>query len=185
MAEAAPERLTFEGFTRRNGESRYELVAGRLKELPLQNPSHAWAMVRLAAEIGVYLQGRESGEFYGVSLDIPTIPDYGRRPDLVYYSAADAARGIEWNRNEVTGVPALVVEVVSPEHEERDTVTKRAEYARGGISHYWILDPQRRTALALRLEGSAYAVAGRFAGDDILTSELFPGLEIPLKRLFR
>jgi Uma2 family endonuclease len=117
-------------------------------------------------------------------LDIPTIPFFGRRPDFAYYSTADAAR-IDLAANRVLGVPTLVVEVVSEDDEERDLVTKRDEYARAGIRHYWILDPQRRTALTLVLHGIAYAVAGEFSGDEVLTSALFPGLALPLTRLFR
>src|SRR2546423_916844 len=68
---------------------------------------------------------------------------------------------------------------------ELDTVTKREEYARAGIQHYWIVDPQRRTVLTLALRGTAYEVAGEFSGTDIITSALFPGLALPLARLFR
>jgi Uma2 family endonuclease len=78
-----------------------------------------------------------------------------------------------------------VVEILSEEDEERDTVTKRSEYARAGIAHYWIADPRRRTVLTLVLRDNEYAVAGEFSGDDLLTSDLFPGLSIPLSRLFR
>jgi Uma2 family endonuclease len=119
-----------------------------------------------------------------VELDIPTIPAFGRRPDFAYYSTADAAR-IDLDANLVLGVPTLVVEVLSEDDEERDTVTKRTEYALAGIQHYWILDPQQRTALTLALRGSAYEVAAEFCEEDVLTSALFPGIEIPLKRLFR
>jgi len=39
--------------------------------------------------------------------------------------------------------------------------------------------------LALVLRDDEYEVAGEFSGGDLLTSSLFPGLEIPLSRLFR
>jgi Putative restriction endonuclease len=101
-----------------------------------------------------------------------------------YYSTADAAR-IDLKANRVLGVPTLVVEVVSEDDEERDTVTKREEYAAAGIQHYWILDPRRRAALLLALRDGRYGVAGDFSGQEVLTSELFPGLAVPLSRLFR
>lgn len=185
MAEAAPRRMTFEEFADLNSEGRYELVNGHLEELVAPRPFHSWTGGRIDAAFDAYLEANEPDAFWGVELDIPTIPFFGRRPDFAYYSAEDAARGIDLGRNAVTGVPTLVVEVVSQEDEERDTVTKRTEYARAGIPHYWILDPQRRDALALRIQDGKYQVAGHFKGDDILTSDLFPGLEIPLKRLFR
>jgi Uma2 family endonuclease len=107
-----------------------------------------------------------------------------RRPDFAYYSPADAAR-IDLRSNRVLGVPTLVVEILSEDDEKRDLVTKRSEYARAGIQHYWIAGPQRHTVLTLVLRGNEYEVNGEFSGGEVLTSVLFPGLEIPLTRLFR
>ncbi|HTE18691.1 MAG TPA: Uma2 family endonuclease [Armatimonadota bacterium] len=185
MAELAEKLLTFEEFTALSLEGGYELVNGRLEELVAPRPSHAWAGGRMFAEINPYLRTHDPEGFWGVELDIPTLPYHGRRPDFAYYSAADAARGLDMERDRVLGVPTLVVEVVSPEDEQRDQVTKRREYAQVGIPHYWILDPRRRSVLTLVLRGSAYEAAGEFTGKDVLVTDLLPGLRIPLSRLFR
>jgi Uma2 family endonuclease len=184
MAQSATKRLTFEEFQEMNRDGRYELVDGELEELVPPRPFHSWTGGRLPLELGRYLDDQEPDAFWGAELDIPTIPFFGRRPDFAYYSTADAAR-LDLAANRVLGVPTLVVEVVSAEDEARDTVTKREEYARAGIEHYWIVDPQRRTVLTLVRRGSVYAVAAEFSGDEILTSALFPGLALPLARLFR
>ena len=49
----------------------------------------------------------------------------------------------------------LAIEVVSEgaEARERDLETKRAEYARAGISEYWIVDPQESRITVLTLDG--------------------------------
>lgn len=184
MAYPATKRLTFEEFQERGIDGRYELVDGELEELAPPRPFHSWTGGRIFSDLDPYLEAREPGAFWGVELDIPTIPFFGRRPDFAYYTPADAV-GIDLSANRVLGVPTLVVEVVSEEDEERDTVTKRDEYARAGIHHYWIADPQRRTVLTLVLRGTSYEVAGEFSGHEILTSPLFPGLAVPLARLFR
>jgi Uma2 family endonuclease len=184
MAEPATKRLTFEEFQEMDLDGRYELVDGELEELVPPRPFHSWTGGRLPLELGRYLDEHEPDAFWGVELDIPTIPFFGRRPDFAYYSTVDAAR-IDLAANRVLGVPTLVVEVVSEDDEERDTVTKREEYARAGIQHYWIVDPQRRTVLTLVLRATSYEVAGEFSGPDVLTSALFPGLALPLARLFR
>jgi Uma2 family endonuclease len=184
MADPAQNLLTFDEFASLNSEGRYELVNGRLEELVPPSPLHSWTGIRLAAEVDGYLMAHEPEAFWGVELDIPTIPFFGRRPDFAYYCTADIGR-LDLEGNRALGVPTLVVEVVSPDDETRDTVTKRAEYARAGIAHYWILDPGGRTALLLKLGEAHYEVAAEFSGDDTLTSALFPGLAIPLARLFR
>lgn len=53
------------------------------------------------------------------------------------------------------------------------------------VAHDWIIDPQHRTALTLVLQDNQYVEASRFGETDTLTSPLFPGLEIPLRRVFR
>jgi len=184
MADTANALLTFAEFAALNGEGRYELVNGRLEELVAPTPRHGWTQVRFSAALDAYLSEREPNAYWGVELDIPTLPFHGRRPDFAYFSTADAAR-IDFDADRVLGVPTLVVEVISEEDEKRHLVTKRQEYARAGIGHYWILDPKRRKALTLALRGEAYEVEGEFSGEAELTSELFPGLAIPLRRLFR
>jgi Uma2 family endonuclease len=184
MAQPATRRLTFEEFQGINVEGRYELVDGRLEELVPPRPLHSWSGGRIFSELDRYLEVHEPDAFWGVELDIPTIPFFGRRPDFAFYGTVDAAR-IDLEANRVLGVPTLVVEVVSEDDEERDTVTKREEYARAGIPHYWIVDPQRRAVLALALRGTVYEVAGEFSRDEVLTSALFPGLALPIARLFR
>src|SRR5947209_6247514 len=153
MAQPATKRLTFEEFQELNLDGHYELVDGQLEELVPPKLRHSWTGGRLPLELGNYLDTHEPDAFWGVELDIPTIPFFGRRPDFAYYSTADATR-IDLAANRVLGVPTLVVEVVSEEDEERDTVTKREEYARAGIPHYWIMDPQQRTVLTLVRRGT-------------------------------
>jgi Uma2 family endonuclease len=176
--------ITFEEFTRLNGEAIYELVEGRLVNRPHNGPLQGWALGRICAELGSCLGDRRDA-YSGVSLDIPTLPGYGRCPDFVYYSPEAAAAGLDLESDRVLGPPTLVGEVVSPGDRERDLVTKRREYALVGIPHYWIVDPEERTVLTLALRDDNYEVVGEFSGNQNLTSALFPRLAIPLRRLFR
>lgn len=47
--------------------------------------------------------------------------------------------------------PVLVAEIVSPSTRGQDFIVKSSEYAAAGIGHYWLLDPEGRTLLALTL----------------------------------
>lgn len=68
----------------------------------------------------------------------------------------------------------------------RPCIEKRAEYALGGIPEYWIVDPDARDVLVLRLDGpsNAYAEAGRFAGDDVVTALAAPDVPIRVADMF-
>ncbi|HUN30437.1 MAG TPA: Uma2 family endonuclease [Trebonia sp.] len=48
--------------------------------------------------------------------------------------------------------PALVVEVVSPESEDRDRETKPAKYARAGIRFLWRIEREGSTPVAYTYE---------------------------------
>jgi Uma2 family endonuclease len=184
VAPAAGPR-SLEEFLAASSRGAYEWVEGNLEELPPNGPRHGWTVGRLCSALGTYLDIWEPAAYCGVSLVVPTLPLHARRPDLTYYSPGDTLRGLRLDEDRVTGTPTLVVEVTSLEDETRDRVTKWKEYAQVGIPHYWILTPHARAAVTLVLREGRYEVAGSFSGEDTLTSELFPGLEIPLHRLFR
>src|SRR5262249_6753300 len=50
----------------------------------------------------------------------------------------------------------LAVEVLSPSNPGNDLVLKRHYYAAGGIPHYWIADPKKRTLTVMALDGDSY-----------------------------
>lgn len=82
------------------------------------------------------------------------------------------------------GPPDLAVEVISPSSGEIDPGDKFAEYRQAGVAHYWIIDPNRRTIEAWRLEAGNYVPAGRGQGAGVRLPP-FPALEIPIEQLWR
>jgi len=56
----------------------------------------------------------------------------------------------------------LVVEVVSEDDPERDTVDKVLDYAAASIPEYWIVNPIDETITVLKLEDGAYTEHGIF-----------------------
>jgi Uma2 family endonuclease len=80
--------------------------------------------------------------------------------------------------------PTLVVEAVGMGHESHDQETKRHWYAEAGARNYWIIDPFKRTMECLVLSGSEFVTDQRGQNDDELRPSLFPGLVIPLARLW-
>jgi Uma2 family endonuclease len=66
------------------------------------------------------------------------------------------------------------MEVVSGGREDRrrDLVVKRAEYAAAGIAEYWIVDPDEKVILVLRLESGQYVEHGRFTDGKAFSAAL-------------
>jgi Uma2 family endonuclease len=76
-----------------------------------------------------------------------------RRPDLaIYLSPPPSPGGDPWRR----WIPQIVVEVVGPGSEDRDTIEKREEYLLAGVTEYWILDPARRHMRVLQRAGDVW-----------------------------
>jgi Uma2 family endonuclease len=78
----------------------------------------------------------------------------------------------------------LVVEIVSPDNVERDTVIKRADYAEAGIPEYWIVNPEEETITVLKLEGGAYMVHGVFGRGETASSGLLTGFIMGVDAVF-
>ena len=82
------------------------------------------------------------------------------------------------------GAPDIVMEVLSPSTANYDMVTKRLIYEKHGVREYFIVDPERRLVMAFRLTDGKYTNVQIIPEDEKLTSEVLPGLEIDLSRVF-
>jgi Uma2 family endonuclease len=99
-----------------------------------------------------------------------------REPDVIFRSA-------EHVRQDPGAYPHtadLVIEVVSGSKadRERDLIDKRHDYAQASIPEYWMVDPQDKVVIVLRLEGNEYVEHGRFVSGDTATSALLPGFSL-------
>lgn len=80
--------------------------------------------------------------------------------------------------------PDWVCEVLSPSTVTLDRRDKLPVYAREGVGHVWLVDPEARTVEVLRLEGSSYLQVGRYEGTDTVCAEPFEALELDLDILW-
>lgn len=77
----------------------------------------------------------------------------------------------------------LVVEVVSPNDPERDTVTKVDDYAEAGIPEYWIINPLDESVTVLVLDANVYVEAGVYRRGDVARSQLLDGFTVDVGAL--
>ncbi len=161
--------------------SRYEILEGELYMTPSPILLHQFALVRLAMILSTYVDVNRLGLVLVAPVDV-LLSDFNIiQPDILYLHGSKIPPLTAKN---LQVVPDLVVEILSPTSIEQDRIHKMRIYARHGIPHYWIVDPDGRTFEVYELAGSDYRLAGSFAGDAAATSSVFPGLEIPLARLW-
>jgi Uma2 family endonuclease len=152
---------------------------------PTPNTKHQRVVGEISYAIRHWLEDHPVGEVFGVPLDVVLSRVDVVEPDIQYVSHERADRVL--TEKNVQGPPNLVVEVASPSTRKRDATIKLRLYERMGGDEYWIVDPAADAIHAYRRDGDAFAPPIQLTrgGADVLTSPLFPGLEIPLTRVFR
>lgn len=78
------------------------------------------------------------------------------------------------------------MEVVSadPKDRQRDYNEKLVDYAEGGISEYWIVDPVEHVVIVNQLDVTSYVERGRYSQGDIATSRHLDGFAVNVTELF-
>jgi len=80
--------------------------------------------------------------------------------------------------------PVLVVEVVSPNQENRDYRYKRSEYAARGIAEYWIVDPIAQKVTVLEWVEGFYDEQV-YVGDQVIGSPIFADLKLTVAEVLQ
>lgn len=182
-AGTAPGTLTWEDYCALPDDGlRYEVIEGVLFGEPSPRRAHQQVAANLLMILRAHVREHGLGEVFIAPFDV--ILDRGTVvvPDLVFVARERA--GIVTERA-VEGPPDLIAEILSPGTARRDRVAKLHAYARHGVAHYWLVDPEAGTLEALELVEGGYRVAAAVGGDETFTPRLFPGLEIPLQELWR
>ena len=164
---------------------RHELIDGEHFVTASPNLRHQQILGELYGLLWSWLVDHPTGRVYFAPIDVVLSPIDVVVPDLVYMSHERAAQ--IGTLQAVRGMPELIVEVLSPSTRKRDQTRKRNLYERDGAEEYWIVDPVNDAVRVHRRETDGrFAPAREFsrASDDVLTTELLHGLEIPLARLF-
>jgi len=84
----------------------------------------------------------------------------------------------------VTLMPDWLCEVLSPSTWVLDRKAKLPVYAREGVRHVWLVDPDARTLEVLRLEGAHYQPLATHAGKARVRAEPFEALALELALLW-
>ncbi|MEZ4866824.1 MAG: Uma2 family endonuclease [Caldilineaceae bacterium] len=83
------------------------------------------------------------------------------------------------------GAPDLIVEVISPSSLRLDRKTKYDAYEQAGVAEYWLVDPKVRAVEIYTLTKGEYALVGQYTNDELLESNVLPGLQIKASALFQ
>ena len=110
----------------------------------------------------MWVEAMQAGEMFYAPYQMKTGPDLpGREPDVMFVTTANLYRARD---KHLEGPADVAFEIVSEESVTRDRIWKLAEYERGGVAEYWIIDPLKNEVLLYCLgEDSKYEL---IAGDN-------------------
>lgn len=140
---------------------RYEIHDGELFVMAAPTLQHQIVSANLFTVLNAHVRARNLGLVLYAPLDVILVDTTILQPDLVYLDPRRLGAG---SRRGVEGPPTLVVEILSPTTATTDRTTKRGLYARYGVPHFWLVDPDARVIESHVLRGGEYAVAVRASG---------------------
>ena len=157
-----------------------EYSHGQLEVLPMPTFSHQRLVAFLYRSLMGFIEERGLGVVMFAPLRIQLWSGKYREPDLVFMATEHADRlGEQYWRG-----ADLVMEIVNPDDPQRETVTKRREYAQAGIPEYWIVDPADMSINVLTLRGREYALHGEFVSGETTTSILLDQFTVDVATVF-
>jgi len=173
---------TYEDYLKLNDDKRYEVINGRLYEMPAPIPLHQKVSRNLVFTLWELIKKFEMGEIYYSPIDVVLSEDVVLQPDIVFISKE---RMEIIGEKAIIGSPDLVVEIVSPNTIRRDTVVKKGIYESFGVKEYWIVYPDERVIEVWVLsEGGRYELYSFAEKEGKVKSKVLEGFEVDLKEVF-
>lgn len=150
-----------------------EFTDGHVEVLPMPTRKHQAISRFLFLALLAFVQPRGGTVFYA-PLRVRISAGRFREPDLVLLLDVNDPR----NQNAFWLGADVVVEIVSPDHMERDMHLKRIEYAEAKIPEYWIINPEEESITVLKLMDDHYVPHGIFRRGDTAASSLLQGFTV-------
>jgi Uma2 family endonuclease len=187
MSGPGPRLAVYDDLLSYGDDVRAEILSGQIIASPAPLPRHSKTQRALGRFVGGPFDdddghGGPGGWWIFVEVDIRLTPHDVVRPDLVGFRRERLPRPGAVRPIDV--VPDWICEIASPSTASTDRVVKRALYARHGVPHYWIVDPEARTIEALELSAGRWLEVGAY--DETATVSIPPFAELTLEvgRLF-
>jgi len=181
-APTAERRFTYRDLlTLPDDRNTYEIIDGALSVNASPSLRHQRISGRIYRILSQALEDTGKGHVFFAPMDVLLDRENVVQPDLVYI-AGD--RAILLEESHINGPPDLIIEVVSPSTRQRDLSMKRGLYARFGVPHYWVFDPEENSVLVYRREGETYREKDKLGAGDLFQPEDFQGLSFDLSMIF-
>ena len=184
MSQPAERMATYEDLLQVADTLVAEIINGRLVTHPRPAPKHAVAYSALGDELVSPFQKGRGGPGGWWILDEPELH---LGADVLVPDLAG------WRRERLPAMPETawfelapdwVCEILSPSTARDDRVEKLPIYAREGVAHCWLLDPELRTLEVYELREGHWLLHASYRDDARVSAPPFAAVEIELGGLW-
>lgn len=181
-------RVTYEEFLKitEGNEERYEYIDGEVFLLSSPGMKHQIILSNMMKSLQDWFDGKKCRVFaapFDVTLLGEKIEEKNVvQPDLLISCDYNEQRN---ERDRYTGIPALVVEILSPQTRGRDHIRKLHVYMDGGVSEYWIVDPKDMKVIQYNFVEKELTEMITYEHPGVVKSIYFKGLEISTADIFK
>jgi Uma2 family endonuclease len=130
-----------------------EVIDNQIYMSPSPVFNHQDILIEIAAQLRSMLKGKANVSIAPFDVFLDEVSN-AVQPDIVII--LNNNKGTLNRKGHFHGVPDVVVEILSPGNRDYDLVRKKELYQKFGVSEYWIVDPDKRSALILVLENNRY-----------------------------
>ena len=170
---------TYEDYLRLTDDKRYEVINGRLVELPAPTVLHQRILGDLYYILRVRLTGK--GEVLISPVDVILSDTVVVQPDLIFVSK----ERLTIVKDRVFGPPDLVVEILSPGSYHRDRYEKFKLYEEFGVKEYWIVLPREKVIEVWCLKDGKYVLHSVAAEEGKVQSCVLKGLKLKVEEVLK
>jgi Uma2 family endonuclease len=161
---------------------RYEIIKGVLYVANAPSYEHQYAVGEIAFALRLFIKQHQSGVILAAPFEVHLAENTKLvQPDILFIPADQQPPA---GTQVFVGVPALIVEVISPSSIRLDRTVKFDTYEQVGVAEYWLVDPKAHLVEVYTLARGEYALFGQYTGDEVITSAVLPGLQIKASSLF-
>lgn len=178
-------KMTYEEFLREYAGQYAEYVDGEIISNMSVTKTHDNLVRFLQALLRFFVEQKNLGVIHGEPYPMKmTFGDKvkGREPDIFFVATENSDRIKE---QYLEGAADLVIEVISPESIVRDSEDKFEEYEAAGVKEYWLLNPNRRTAIFYGFDENGKYKMLPISADGIFESRVIENLWIDTNWLWR
>ncbi|MFW6238209.1 MAG: Uma2 family endonuclease [Halanaerobiales bacterium] len=172
-----------------SSNQRYELIDGEVYLLASPSYRHQVLVNEISWHFNNYFRDKSCRsltapldvKLSGYALKFKEDPNVVQ-PDIFVICDED---NVNEEEDKYEGVPALVIEVLSPSTRSRDLAIKLHLYMKSGVSEYWVVDPEEKEIMQYTFdEERELQEKNMFVGDETIKSVKFPELRIKLEDIF-